>query len=118
LHDARPICHKHDVNAVAFSPDGTMFLTGGWDGTVRLWNTATGEEIRVFAHESTGMESGILLKRNSMASPTVRSTEYALPGTKHRSEEHTSELQSRENLVCRLLLEKKNIHMPSSNVST
>src|SRR5690606_39532881 len=26
----------------------------------------------------------------------------------YRSEEHTSELQSRENLVCRLLLEKKN----------
>src|SRR5690606_40037013 len=26
---------------------------------------------------------------------------------KPRSEEHTSELQSRENLVCRLLLEKK-----------
>src|SRR5690606_41914981 len=25
----------------------------------------------------------------------------------YRSEEHTSELQSRENLVCRLLLEKK-----------
>src|SRR5690606_13810671 len=28
-------------------------------------------------------------------------------GEFHRSEEHTSELQSRENLVCRLLLEKK-----------
>src|SRR5690606_41382250 len=28
-----------------------------------------------------------------------------------RSEEHTSELQSRENLVCRLLLEKKNEHV-------
>src|SRR5690606_41014517 len=28
-----------------------------------------------------------------------------------RSEEHTSELQSRENLVCRLLLEKKNNNM-------
>src|SRR5690606_42125114 len=27
-----------------------------------------------------------------------------------RSEEHTSELQSRENLVCRLLLEKKKKH--------
>src|SRR5436309_7496774 len=27
-----------------------------------------------------------------------------------RSEEHTSELQSRENHVCRLLLEKKNKH--------
>src|SRR5690606_42009971 len=29
------------------------------------------------------------------------------PGAAARSEEHTSELQSRENLVCRLLLEKK-----------
>src|SRR5690606_39808469 len=28
---------------------------------------------------------------------------------RRRSEEHTSELQSRENLVCRLLLEKKKI---------
>src|SRR3989442_10029814 len=27
----------------------------------------------------------------------------------HRSEEHTSELQSRPHLVCRLLLEKKNV---------
>src|SRR5690606_41082615 len=30
------------------------------------------------------------------------------PASAVRSEEHTSELQSRENLVCRLLLEKKN----------
>src|SRR5690606_42016094 len=29
------------------------------------------------------------------------------PTSSTRSEEHTSELQSRENLVCRLLLEKK-----------
>src|SRR5207247_5153868 len=29
------------------------------------------------------------------------------PPTHHRSEEHTSELQSRVDLVCRLLLEKK-----------
>src|SRR5438270_10562361 len=28
-----------------------------------------------------------------------------------RSEEHTSELQSQSNLVCRLLLEKKNAHI-------
>src|SRR5690606_39654849 len=31
------------------------------------------------------------------------------PCRRRRSEEHTSELQSRENLVCRLLLEKKKI---------
>ena len=32
-------------------------------------------------------------------------------GTDLRSEEHTSELQSRRNLVCRLLLEKKKYQM-------
>src|SRR5437870_6268054 len=31
-----------------------------------------------------------------------------MPGAPARSEEHTSELQSRGHLVCRLLLEKKN----------
>src|SRR5690606_41633912 len=34
-----------------------------------------------------------------------------------RSEEHTSELQSRENLVCRLLLEKKN-NKKEQNIDT
>src|SRR5690606_32261741 len=37
----------------------------------------------------------------------VRSSPAISPSS--RSEEHTSELQSRENLVCRLLLEKKNL---------
>src|SRR3712207_8602094 len=32
-----------------------------------------------------------------------------------RSEEHTSELQSRQYLVCRLLLEKKNQPIPNRN---
>src|SRR5690606_40302984 len=32
---------------------------------------------------------------------------FAFHSWRARSEEHTSELQSRENLVCRLLLEKK-----------
>src|SRR2546430_3824742 len=33
------------------------------------------------------------------------------PTSSARSEEHTSELQSQSNLVCRLLLEKKYIHI-------
>src|SRR5690606_40249178 len=37
----------------------------------------------------------------------VQSPAALLETIKVRSEEHTSELQSRENLVCRLLLEKK-----------
>src|SRR5690606_13526896 len=42
--------------------------------------------------------------------PSLRLTRVGKPGVVQgfRSEEHTSELQSRENLVCRLLLEKKN----------
>src|SRR5256885_6902521 len=36
------------------------------------------------------------------------------PGPGGRSEEHTSELQSPCNLVCRLLLEKKNISLPGT----
>src|SRR3989440_1127026 len=34
--------------------------------------------------------------------------------TAARSEEHTSELQSRSDLVCRLLLEKKKTHAPNA----
>src|SRR5690606_41316985 len=41
--------------------------------------------------------------------PCCSSSVWAIPAP-NRSEEHTSELQSRENLVCRLLLEKKNTH--------
>src|SRR5438046_4844891 len=49
-----------------------------------------------------------VLRRNA----TVRSTERMVArllgiGRGRRSEEHTSELQSLTNLVCRLLLEKK-----------
>src|SRR3712207_8461290 len=33
------------------------------------------------------------------------------PATRARSEEHTSALQSRQYIVCRLLLEKKNIYL-------
>src|SRR2546430_4969940 len=45
---------------------------------------------------------------------------FLLSLSSQRSEEHTSELQSQSNLVCRLLLEKKNIHShltPSKNTN-
>src|SRR5688572_31538831 len=37
---------------------------------------------------------------------------FSTPAGSHRSEEHTSELQSQSNLVCRLLLEKKKHTQP------
>src|SRR5258707_4150996 len=47
---------------------------------------------------------------------TCATTASATPGwVNRRSEEHTSELQSRQYLVCRLLLEKKKIYMKTEN---
>jgi len=40
--------HVGLVNGVAFSPDGKQLLTGGADGTARLWDVATGQEVRRF----------------------------------------------------------------------
>src|SRR5438105_12793758 len=45
------------------------------------------------------------LLTSTSTAPSSRSTSATM-----RSEEHTSELQSRVDLVCRLLLEKKNTH--------
>src|SRR3712207_6877907 len=48
-------------------------------------------------------------RRRAQLSTTDRRPSDArrCPGCRQRSEEHTSELQSRQYLVCRLLLEKK-----------
>src|SRR5690606_41828830 len=46
-------------------------------------------------------------RRRSCRPPRPRRSYASRSRVGSRSEEHTSELQSRENLVCRLLLEKK-----------
>src|SRR5688500_20007861 len=64
-------------------------------------------------YASTGV-SGSWRCRRCIASPRARQREAS------RSEEHTSELQSPCNLVCRLLLEKKKkkTHTLPTNTST
>src|SRR5690606_40285997 len=52
-----------------------------------------------------GAEVQIIMSTSALAFITPLT--LATLSKKPRSEEHTSELQSRENLVCRLLLEKK-----------
>src|SRR2546427_5990271 len=56
--------------------------------------------------ESVGVGSVVLLE----AGTAGRERRDRRPRSILRSEEHTSELQSQSNLVCRLLLEKKKEH--------
>src|SRR2546427_6942119 len=56
---------------------------------------------------TTLFRSPALMGIESTVVPQWRLSTALSPSTRGRSEEHTSELQSQSNLVCRLLLEKK-----------
>src|SRR3712207_9022757 len=47
------------------------------------------------------------------SSPNLKQVQRKASPPERRSEEHTSELQSRQYLVCRLLLEKKKTKVPT-----
>src|SRR3712207_9063864 len=49
------------------------------------------------------------ISRCSLSIESTRFPSRSIARYRYRSEEHTSELQSRQYLVCRLLLEKKNV---------
>src|SRR2546422_3033243 len=64
----------------------------------------------LFRSGATGGGDGPLAKSLSVRPPALADLAVLGRGRRVRSEEHTSELQSRLHLVCRLLLEKKNKH--------
>src|SRR5690606_34987295 len=72
-----------------------------------LWTYGEERQSRRIARAIVARRDEEPLVRTAQLAELIAS---ALPRTAHtgpgRSEEHTSELQSRENLVCRLLLEK------------
>lgn len=44
--------HTGEVTSLAFSPDGSKLVSGSKDQTARIWDVATGQEIRLFQFES------------------------------------------------------------------
>src|SRR5690606_41630068 len=91
LHDALPISEPSVRDGGA-----TPAVDGG---ELALDQSATDEQ----AHDSP-LDAGVSKSEGACGDGQLDPREDCdwLPG---RSEEHTSELQSRENLVCRLLLE-------------
>src|SRR5690606_40121751 len=85
LHDALPISRSKDMTGASMP---------GRSGGLTAPATGSGT-YRSAAPKSAAGRCGSML--------VLASSRARCP----RSEEHTSELQSRENLVCRLLLEKK-----------
>src|SRR4030066_2608822 len=69
-------------------------------------DTATTEIYTLSLHDALPTSRNSLLPRLARAWSAPRTRPTSSP-TGSRSEEHTSELQSHLNLVCRLLLEKK-----------
>src|SRR5690606_42156404 len=65
------------------------------------------ENVEFFSLPAQAEAAGYRASRRS-GEPTPGERDQRALLIARRSEEHTSELQSRENLVCRLLLEKKN----------
>jgi WD40 repeat protein len=49
--------HSGSVTSVAFAPDGKTALSGGEDSTLRLWDLASGREIRTFVGHSGSVTS-------------------------------------------------------------
>lgn len=42
---------NHFVKSAVFSPDGTQFIIGSWDGVIRSWDAATGKLLRTINAE-------------------------------------------------------------------
>src|SRR5690606_40179200 len=74
---------------------------GGTGIVLRCVHEATGESVALKTAQHGKAEDCQALRREAGILSRLGRSRI------RRSEEHTSELQSRENLVCRLLLEKK-----------
>src|SRR2546430_4394194 len=86
----------------------TIFSSQGYAISVSSGDTSACQDpLHGGSERLTASRSGKAIEKNCR-----RGEALDLSYIKCRSEEHTSELQSQSNLVCRLLLEKKKTHTP------
>src|SRR5690606_41463434 len=78
----------------------TTLFRSPFGSRVKVTHAKTGKSVVVRINDRGPFVRGRVIDLSKAAFKAI--------GDLDRSEEHTSELQSRENLVCRLLLEKKN----------
>nr|VFJ72767.1 MAG: WD domain-containing protein, G-beta repeat-containing protein [Candidatus Kentron sp. FW] len=52
--------YPHAIHTIAFAPDGRTVLSGGCKGTLKLWNVASGQEIRIFPSRGKPYSSCVL----------------------------------------------------------
>src|SRR5690606_32931778 len=91
-----------------FGEDANIIAVGMLDsGVYRLDNFLSLKELTHNIREIEGVNNVISLPEIRMILKDTAESKFYLAEVFPRSEEHTSELQSRENLVCRLLLEIK-----------
>src|SRR2546427_1099916 len=84
-------------------PYTTLFRSYPWDRPITSTTKARWCDVAVVFSRS--IASSAVLR--AVSTPMVMSAPFRSLSMVERSEEHTSELQSQSNLVCRLLLEKK-----------
>jgi len=61
--------NRNRLLVATFSPDGRTLATGGWDGTITLWDVATGEELHsVPGHAGTLLSLSFTLDGRRLAS--------------------------------------------------
>src|SRR5690606_41063905 len=98
-------CRSRPSSPTRRSSDLVCDGLGGHDGGEHASRVAA-ETVVELAVPAEGADSLVTAIRAAHERVVERGLELGIPIMGTRSEEHTSELQSRENLVCRLLLEK------------
>src|SRR3712207_7616944 len=102
--DAAKVAASAGTNGLIPAATATGMMIGTTTAAEAVFEVVS--EITIASSTANTVMAKVLVSPSRSAEPLPMVS--ARPVSASRSEEHTSELQSRQYLVCRLLLEKKN----------